>query len=94
MGLPTMRLRTARDIGALLRERRRQLGLTQTALAERVGVSRLWVSEMEQGKARAELGLVLRALEAVGVRLLVDERPDDGVAVLDIDQIVERARKR
>ncbi len=89
-----MRLRTAREVGALLRERRRQLGLNQATLAERIGVSRLWVSEMEQGKQRAELGLVLRALDAVGVRLLVDDRPDDGAAVVDIDQIVERARKR
>jgi hypothetical protein len=38
--------------------------------------------------------LVLRALEAVGVRLMVDERPDDGAALVDVDQIVERARKR
>lgn len=89
-----MALRTARDIGAVLRERRRQLGLSQATLAERIGVSRLWVSEMEQGKARAELRLVLRALEAVGVRLSLDDRPEDAVLDLDVDQVVERARKR
>ncbi len=42
-----------------------QLGLDQASLATRVGVSRQWIVAVEAGKARAEVGLVLRTLTAV-----------------------------
>jgi HTH-type transcriptional regulator / antitoxin HipB len=94
-----MVLRTARDLGALIRDRRRKLRLDQQALADRIGVSRQWVVEIEKGKPRAELGLVLRALGALDVRLTVE---DAGAAPLigapgptpavDIDAIVADAR--
>ena len=37
-------LRNPADIGALIRARRRTLGLEQAELAARAGVSRLWIS--------------------------------------------------
>jgi len=40
---------------------------TQTALAERTGISRKWIYQFESGKPTAELGLVLRVLEALGL---------------------------
>jgi y4mF family transcriptional regulator len=61
-----MRFRTPEDLGILLRERRTALGLSQAALAERVGVSRQWIVDLEQGKPRLEIGLVLRTAEALG----------------------------
>jgi HTH-type transcriptional regulator/antitoxin HipB len=68
-----MRVRTPTDVGLLVRDRRRALGLDQRALAERVGVSRQWVIGLEKGKRRAELALVLRTLEALGIGLRTDE---------------------
>ncbi|MGH7298057.1 MAG: helix-turn-helix domain-containing protein, partial [Polyangiaceae bacterium] len=62
-------VRTPTDLGALIRDRRRRLGLDQRALAERVGVSRQWIIEAEQGKPGAAVGLVLRTLQALGVTL-------------------------
>jgi HTH-type transcriptional regulator/antitoxin HipB len=98
--LADMLLRTPRDIGAIIRQRRRELGLDQATLARNVGVSRQWIIEVEAGKPGAELGLVLRALDALGVRL-VDERslgrprarrrPVEPAP--DIDAIVSAARK-
>lgn len=67
--MPTFRLRTATEIGALIRARRMALGLDQAELAEKVGVSRLWVNQVERGKPGAGLGLVLRTLTVVGVDL-------------------------
>ncbi len=64
------------------------------ALAKRVGVSRQWLIEAERGKPRAEVGLVLRMLDALGVRLAVDESeisPADRAQ--DIEAIVSAARK-
>lgn len=73
-----MRLRSARDIGALIRDRRRRRGWDQQTLADRVGVSRLWVSEMENGKRSVQLDLVLGTLAALDVTL--DTGDDVGAA--------------
>jgi len=89
-------LRNLKDLGAAIRERRRQLGLDQKALATRVGVSRQWIVEVEHGKPRAAVGLVLQTLEALGLHLAVDEAPKgppDTSAAADIDAVVRRARK-
>jgi HTH-type transcriptional regulator/antitoxin HipB len=64
-----VRLRTAVDLGALLRDRRRRLGLSQAALARRVGVGREWIIEVEKGKSAAPLKLLLRALQALSLVL-------------------------
>ncbi len=69
-----MRVYTPADLGRLLRERRQALGLTQAALAGRIGASRQWVVEVEAGKARAEMGLVLAALAALNLTLEVAVR--------------------
>lgn len=88
-----MRVRTPLDVGLTIRERRRALGLDQAELARRVGVSRQWVVAMEKGKARAELGLVLRTLSALGIELRADSGKRGRAApLIDIDAVVDRAR--
>lgn len=89
------------DLGLVIRARRKQLGLDQRALAERVGVSRQWIIAIEQGKPSAELGLVLRTLRELGVRLEVSSpeaerrlRARPAAAAIDLDAIVERARAK
>lgn len=64
-----MLIRTAHEVGLLVRDRRRAAGMTQAELAERVGASREWVRLLESGKPRLELGLTLRALTALGITL-------------------------
>ena len=64
-----MRIRTPTDLGALIRDHRNRLGLDQKSLAEKVGVSRQWIVEVEQGKPRAEIGLLLRTISALGIAL-------------------------
>ena len=70
-----MRVQTPLDLGLLIRERRRQLKLRQQDLAEQVGVSRQWLIEVEAGKSSAEIGLVLRTLNVLGLRLDLGEAP-------------------
>jgi len=70
---PTMRLRTPTDVGLLIRRRRRAQHLDQAELARRVGVSRQWIIGIEKGRVRAELNLVLRTLDALGVALRADD---------------------
>jgi HTH-type transcriptional regulator / antitoxin HipB len=62
-------IKTSSDIGALIRDRRHQLGLNQQDLATRVGVGRIWISHLEQGKSTVQLGLVLRTLRELGLSL-------------------------
>ena len=94
-----MLIRTPADLGAAIRDRRRQLGLDQATLAERAGVSRQWVIAIEQGRSRAELGLVLRALAALGLHLdMRDSAADQSrkpatMPKVDIDAIVNAARQ-
>ncbi len=64
-----MRIRNAKEIGALARENRLKLKLSQAQLAERVGVSRLWIVQLEKGKSTAQLDLVLRTLDTLGLSL-------------------------
>jgi HTH-type transcriptional regulator / antitoxin HipB len=93
-------LRTPTDIGALIKDRRRALGIDQAELAERIGVGRLWVNQVERGKPGASLGLVLRALAAVDVD--IKAFTDDGseksnyppIVGSDINVIVENARRK
>jgi y4mF family transcriptional regulator len=94
-----MLIRTPADLGAAIRDRRRQLGLDQASLAERIGVSRQWVIAIERGRSRAEVGLVLRALTALGLRLdtadatASQSRKAAAAPKVDIDAIVNAARK-
>lgn len=97
-----MIVRTPSDLGLLIRERRKKLGLDQAELAKKVGVSRLWVIEFERGKPRAEIGLVMRTLLALDLQLEVSaelaaapvKRRAGAISVPDIDAIVRDARKR
>lgn len=58
-------------VGTLVRETRVAAGLTQSQLAERIGASRFWVAQFEKGKPGAELGLAIRAINALGLSLHV-----------------------
>lgn len=56
-------------LGRLVRERRNSLRLNQTELASVARTSLRFVSELERGKATAQLDTVLRVLAALGIRL-------------------------
>jgi HTH-type transcriptional regulator/antitoxin HipB len=95
-----MFIRTPADLGAVIRDRRKHLKLDQAALAKRIGVSRPWVIEIERGHPRAELGLVLRAFDVLGIRLdtiTAEERSTNTKTrrsfAVDIDAIVAKAKK-
>ncbi len=91
-----MIIRTPVDLGAAIKERRKDLGLGQAELANRIGTSRRWLIEVEHGHPRAELGLALRALDELGIRLasrVVSSSPNKQIGP-DIDAIISEAKKR
>ena len=67
-----MRIRTATDLGAFIRERRARLGMDQNALARKAGTSRKWLVEVERGKPGAEIGLILRTLKSLEISIDVE----------------------
>jgi HTH-type transcriptional regulator/antitoxin HipB len=94
-----MLIRTPTDLGAAIREQRRRRRMDQQRFARKIGVSRQWVVEVEKGKPRAEVGLILRALAALGVALSIAPADSAGPATtgpggIDIDRIVDEARER
>jgi HTH-type transcriptional regulator / antitoxin HipB len=72
-----MLIKTPKEIGLFVREQRKARGWTQDVFAQRLGVSRLWVLQLEQGKSTAQIGLVLRALNELDVPMQVDPKPID-----------------
>ena len=96
-----MLLRTPIDIGSAIRDRRRRLGLGQDELAARVGVSRKWIIDVEKGKPRVAMGLLLRTLDALGLRLSIDaggapvaRKRGKTVPTVDIDRVLDSARAK
>lgn len=67
-------IRSINSIRSRVLTRRQELGLTQTELAEKAGVSRKWISTFEQGSPRAELELVLRLIDSLGLDLVIVDR--------------------
>jgi len=94
----TMRIQTPADLGLTIRDRRKRMGLAQQSLADRVGVSRQWIVEVEAGKSRAEIGLILRTLRELGIQLDATSELKPGSSkrsqpsVPDLDRIVDRFR--
>jgi len=61
-------LRNAEQLGTTVRLKRKEQGLSQNRLAELLGVERKWVLRLEAGNPKAELGLVLKTLDVLGLR--------------------------
>ena len=60
---------TPHDIGKLVRETRKGLGVTQKALALTSGTGLRFIIELEKGKETAEIGKVLTILQTLGIQL-------------------------
>jgi HTH-type transcriptional regulator/antitoxin HipB len=62
------------SLGAAIRRRRVELGLSQGALADVARTTLRFISELENGKASAQLDGVLRVLAALGIELVARQR--------------------
>ena len=69
-GSPTV-LTEVGTLGTAVRQARKVHGLTQADLAGLAGTGPRFISELERGKASAELGKVLDVLAVLGLRLLL-----------------------
>ncbi len=76
--------RTPLQLGNCIRERRRELGLSQESLAAKIGVRQRTVSDIETSAA-ARLDTVLRALAALDLELVI--RPRTKGSPQDIERL-------
>lgn len=64
------------NIGIFIKEKRKQLKLTQPELAERAGVGLRFVRELEQGKQTVQLDKVNQVLSLFGSELGVVQKTE------------------
>lgn len=60
--------------GEILRERRKELHITQQELATRIGRERAYISRIEQGETDIQLSTFIRIAEALGIDLALNVR--------------------
>jgi y4mF family transcriptional regulator len=68
------RVRTPIELGALVREARREAGTDQAEAAGFAGVGVRFLGELERGKPNVRLGLVLQVLERLGLEVWIGPR--------------------
>ena len=61
------RLRSAKDLGGIIRQERRRQGMTQAELAGLADVGLTFLSQLENGKDSAEIGKALRVMTMLGI---------------------------
>jgi HTH-type transcriptional regulator/antitoxin HipB len=70
--------------------------MSQAELAKRTGVSRKWIYEFEAGKPTAELGLLLRVLDALDLAVELTpsdlSKADTAPATVDLDTVLDEYR--
>lgn len=69
-----MKIRSVEELGEAIRTRRKELYYTQAFLAEFTGFSVSFISDVERGKATAEIGKTLQLLMILGLDLSVERR--------------------
>ncbi|MYB53816.1 MAG: helix-turn-helix transcriptional regulator [Acidobacteriia bacterium] len=67
-------VRSARDLGRLMRSHRKSRGWTLEQLAGFANVSMRFLSELERGKETAEIGKALHALRLLGLEVVLSPR--------------------
>jgi|TARA_R110000782_G_scaffold251738_1_gene339300 HTH-type transcriptional regulator/antitoxin HipB len=67
-------IRSAEDLGKLVRAHRKQRKLTLATISGLGNLSTRFLSEFERGKETAELGKVLKALRTLGLEVIVQPR--------------------
>ncbi len=67
------RIYTPASLGDAIRHYRTEAGLTQAELAQKAGLNRSYLSELESGKETEQVKRLLRVLRQLGVRMTLDK---------------------
>ncbi len=81
-------IQTSKAFGSAIRRARKDQGLSQVELAQRAGVGRPWLSELETGKRTAELGRALSVLSALDLAITFVPVPGGNGSTVDLGRII------
>jgi transcriptional regulator with XRE-family HTH domain len=79
-------------LGLRLKTLRKAIGLTQQELADKVGVSRVYIQTLEANRRLPSMKLLERLAEALGVDVseLIQSQPAKGSNRMDLEELLER----
>lgn len=80
----TERARTPRQIGNAIRRQRKRLGLSQSALGEKVGLRQATISQIESGHPAARMDTLLGILGALQLEFLIAARSAGSQDIEDV----------
>jgi transcriptional regulator with XRE-family HTH domain len=96
-----MQIRTARDLGATIKQARKDRGLSQAGLAKEVGVHQPKISAVEKGAPGVRVGLILQILHALDLTIAIGSHPRQSTKrrrqeedYVDLDAIADTGLKR
>lgn len=69
-----MKIIDSKALGEAIRKRRKELGYTQAYLSDFAGFSVSFISDLERGKATAEIGKTIDLINLLGLDLEVEKR--------------------
>jgi y4mF family transcriptional regulator len=69
---------TTEQIGGLIRDTRKAMGVTQRDLALTSGTGQRFISDLEKGKPTCQLGKVLTVLHTLGINLTITPPNSEG----------------
>jgi putative transcriptional regulator len=81
---------SVRDLAVAIKAARLAAGLTQLALAERVGVGRVAINRIESGAVTPSFNLILRLADALDLELSLEPRADrePSPTAIDLDDVL------
>jgi HTH-type transcriptional regulator/antitoxin HipB len=89
--------RNPEQLGRAIRLKRQEKGTSQSELATQVRVGRKWVMHLEAGNPKAQLGLVLKTLDALQLQTTPSETtpasPGKGNRSSRLDEVFNRLQR-
>lgn len=93
----TNSVRSPAEFGRVIRQVRKQQGLTLEAVYSATGLTTRFLSEFERGKSNASLGGALQAAQALGLEVMVVPRAELRrlrAALEDSKNLIDREKQR
>ncbi len=69
-----MKITDPKELGKMIRDRRKELGYTQSDLAAFSGLSVSFISNLENGKPTCEIGKAIYVIHVLGMDCILESR--------------------